>query len=247
MQNISAYIPGLPATKTGEYYSQVYSEIDSNTGVPVLGVELQDGKNLKDIQVLDLELLELKEQPLELNTINLDNTDNPATTAEESYSGFGIFILVILMFIIAFVYFIVRLWQDHQIQKDAIKVMHNDALGTKSAEETVSEPTIALSDNSFSPIEALAVSDSAVDRRQALELADKMLRGLLDASNIAGDTISDKLKIVSAGEFASIDIAWEAHQSARQLLTAQDSDITIDKVHRVISLYKQVFAEHGII
>ncbi|MBX4197830.1 hypothetical protein KW782_00650 [Candidatus Parcubacteria bacterium] len=93
-------------------------------------------------------------------------------------------------------------------------------------------------------VEEHVSSDSPSDWRLAILEADIILDELLDNLGYIGDTIGDKLKKVTKGDFQTLDSAWEAHKIRNAIAhEGQDFVLTQREAQRVIGLYKQVFQE----
>lgn len=93
-----------------------------------------------------------------------------------------------------------------------------------------------------------AGSDDEHKWRLAILEADIMLNELLDVQGYKGETMGEKMKQVSRGDFNSIDDAWEAHKM-RNRVAHEGSNITLterDK-NRIIGQYSRVFNEFGFI
>lgn len=86
------------------------------------------------------------------------------------------------------------------------------------------------------------------DWRLAIIEADIILGELLDTMNIYGETIGDKLKIVEASDFRTLDSAWEAHKF-RNSIAHEGASFLINQreAKRVIGLFQTVFEEFEII
>ena len=92
----------------------------------------------------------------------------------------------------------------------------------------------------------LAHSSQEGDWRRAILDADAMLSEVLDAHGYTGETIGYQLKQINPLQFATVDLAWEAHKMRNTIahlgegfpLTERDVDATID-------LYRRVFEEFG--
>lgn len=239
---------GRTAPRTGYYYREIYQGIDSTTGVPVLELQLVPTENAVPTREITIGgssyTVPTQAQGTTTYTDYIEVTPSQdtavATTTSASTGGFpwgGLVVLLLLGAAAWFIYFLIRMWQDHQAQ---IAVMR----AGQSAELPV-EPI--LDSESVVPAPAPIIARTDGGWRAELKRMDAQLNNLLETAGVSGDTMEDKLKNVSAGQFASVDIAWEAHQSAKALLGAPDSEVTEDAVTRVQNLYKQVFADHGVV
>ena len=87
-------------------------------------------------------------------------------------------------------------------------------------------------------------SKNPSDWRLAILEADIILEEMLERLGYPGQTIGDKLKSVSKGDFKTIDAAWEAHK-VRNAIAHEGSDfeITERETRRVIEQFESVFKE----
>ncbi len=259
IKDTAVLLSGSTAPTTGQYYSHIYSQDDPGTGVPTLGVELYNdqqqkgefGKpvdlplqlnNLTDAQILEmLQNGETVGQVTPTEVVIMEGRANAqANTTLEAQQNqspiMGIFILVLLLLIVSFVYFIIRIWQDHKAQT---KIM-------TSIQKKPTLPSTPITKEESQPQSVTQANTSDLQWRTKIERAEAKLQDLLSSKGIPGETISDKLKVVKPGQFALADLAWEAQQGAKTLLTAHDSDASEQSIKRTLQLFKQVFAEHGV-
>jgi len=91
---------------------------------------------------------------------------------------------------------------------------------------------------------ALATSPHESDWRRAILEGDSMLASLLTARGFAGTDIGEQLTGASVHNFATLDLAWQAHKVRNAIahdgetvhITQRDATMTID-------LYRRVFEE----
>jgi hypothetical protein len=89
-----------------------------------------------------------------------------------------------------------------------------------------------------------ANSTNPNDWKQAIIEADIMLDQLITKLGYRGESVGEKLKRATKGDFKTLDQAWEAHKVRNRI--AHDGsafDINEIEVKRVIGLYRQVFEE----
>jgi len=271
IKDAAAGFNGATAPSTGQYYSQIYSQNDPNTGVPTLGVTLYNGKvgenqptkntNSAPVQLnnlTDMQILEMVQSGKQVGQNQpTRNTESVAATIEQPEASTlplgGIFILVLLLFFVGFVYFLIRIWQDYQAQKLVMTKIKNKSTVTQDADNIkIEEKPVNLIQKEkekettvkVEPIQNTEVIEEKENWRIELEQANTKLTSLLNSKNIAGETASDKLKAIKPGQFALADMAWEAQQGAKKLLTAHKSEVDKQAIKRVLQLFKQVFAEH---
>ena len=87
-------------------------------------------------------------------------------------------------------------------------------------------------------------SENQNDWRQAIMEADIILDDLLKKLGYRGDSIGDRLKRVSKGDFKTLQQAWDAHL-VRNEIAHEGSSVELNHIEakRVIGLYRQVFEE----
>ncbi len=97
-------------------------------------------------------------------------------------------------------------------------------------------------------IQDLVNSPNHSDWRLAIIEADTVLESLLEARDIPGFGIGEKLKNISPGDLGSMQAAWEAHL-VRNRIAHEGSDYEITQVsaRRTIQLYETVFREMGFV
>jgi hypothetical protein len=89
-----------------------------------------------------------------------------------------------------------------------------------------------------------ADSNNENDWKQAIIEADIMLEQLVTKLGYQGDSVGEKLKRASRGDFKSLDQAWEAHKVRNRIAHDGSSfDINQLEAKRVIGLFRQVFDE----
>ena len=97
-------------------------------------------------------------------------------------------------------------------------------------------------------VQNLINSPNHSDWRLAIIEADSILESLLEARDIPGATIGDKLKNISPGDLGSIQAAWEAHLVRNKIAhEGIDYEITPVSARRTIQLYEVVFRELGFV
>ena len=176
------------------------------------------------------------------------STNGDAIAAEQAEASAvplgGIFTLILLLIFVGFVYFLIRIWQDHQAQKLVMTRIKTKTPVNK--EGIVAKTELATTTEQIKEEE---IQDSQIlitPWRTELESVTKKLESLLEKKGVMGETVADKLKAIKPGQFALADLAWEAQQGAKTLLTAHDTDVSEPEIKRTLQLFKQVFAEHQV-
>lgn len=102
-------------------------------------------------------------------------------------------------------------------------------------------------DEKWLRIEQFVNSNNPNDWKQAILEADSMLDNLVIQLGLTGETMGERLKNIPRGDFATIDLAWEAHL-VRNKIAHEGSDfiLTRREARRIINLYRQVFDEFGV-
>ncbi len=95
-------------------------------------------------------------------------------------------------------------------------------------------------------IQELLGSPNISDWKLAIIEADSVLDGLLQARDIMGSTIGERLKNISPGDLGSIQAAWEAHLVRNRIAhEGSNFDLSERDARRTIQLYEVVFRELG--
>jgi hypothetical protein len=140
--------------------------------------------------------------------------------------------IVSLFFLVGLIYALVR-WRQ-------VAIAWQDQL--YPSPEALQEPQ--AKNEKWKLVEAHISSDNPSDWRLAILEADIILDELLDSIGYIGDTIGDKLKKATKGDFQTLDQAWEAHK-IRNAIAHEGSDfvLTQREALRIIGLYRVVFEE----
>lgn len=95
-------------------------------------------------------------------------------------------------------------------------------------------------------IQDLINSENPSDWRLAIIEADSVLETLLDARDLPGKGIGEKLKSISPGDLGSMQAAWEAHLVRNKIAhDGSEFDLSNREARRTIQLYEVVFRELG--
>lgn len=167
---------------------------------------------------------------------------------------------VLLIIVIAWVlYLLVRLYElkqeSDQKEKIAATLYTSDGLPgpaikvvTAPASSEGGAQTTVLRNETWEAIRTKFLSDNQSDWRLAIIEADIYMDRLLDEKGFRGDTTSDKLKQITPGDLASIQIAWEAHKVRNRI--AHDGsafELSQPEARRVLSYFEIVFRDLGVI
>jgi len=87
-------------------------------------------------------------------------------------------------------------------------------------------------------------SDNENDWRQAIMDADIILDDLLNKMGYRGESVGEKLKRVERGDFATLDLAWEAHK-VRNRIAHEGASFSLDhrEAKAAYDNYRKVFEE----
>jgi hypothetical protein len=143
-----------------------------------------------------------------------------------------------LVFLVGIIYCAMRILQIRraewaQFRKIAHTVEHEDIPATQMRWNRIMEHAESADEHKW---------------RLAILECDIMLNELLDLQGYKGETIAEKLKLVSRTNFNTVDDAWEAHK-VRNKVAHEGVEFHIDEreKNRVINLYQRVFKEFGFI
>jgi hypothetical protein len=95
-------------------------------------------------------------------------------------------------------------------------------------------------------IQELINSENPSDWRLAIIEADSVLETLLDARDLPGKGIGEKLKNISPGDLGSMQAAWEAHLVRNKIAhDGSEFDLSNREARRTVQLFEVVFRELG--
>ncbi len=137
-----------------------------------------------------------------------------------------------LIFLIGFMYAILKMREVEKIWHEQIYPIPiaEDATGPKNEK--------------WERVLVHIASTNPSDWRLAILEADIILDELLDHLGYIGDSISDKLKKATTGDFKTLQSAWEAHKIRNAIAhEGQDFILSEREAARIISLYQSVFSE----
>ncbi|MEK7606337.1 MAG: hypothetical protein AAB458_01970 [Patescibacteria group bacterium] len=123
---------------------------------------------------------------------------------------------------------------------------HNEQM--KVLEEKIAGVGVSEKNDKWEHVITLSTSENPGDWRIAILEADIMLDELVTSMGNHGDTLGEKLKGIEQSDFATLEMAWEAHK-IRNRIAHHGSDfiLTHREAKRVIDLYRQVFEEFDIV
>ncbi len=91
-------------------------------------------------------------------------------------------------------------------------------------------------------------SNHESDWKLAIIEADSMLEQLMDQLGFKGDTLGDKLKGASLGNFRSLSTAWEVHTIRNRIAhEGVGFQLSNHEAKRVVTLYEGIFRQYGFI
>ena len=89
-------------------------------------------------------------------------------------------------------------------------------------------------------------SQNPSDWKLAVIESDSMLEDLTDLLEFQGETLGEKLKLVSKDRFKTLDDAWEAHLIRNRIAhEGLKFDLSQREAQRIVALYEKVFIEFG--
>jgi len=85
------------------------------------------------------------------------------------------------------------------------------------------------------------------DWKFAIIEADKLIDNILRDKNYQGETISERLSLVTKQEIPSIDQLWQAHKIRNKIVHEPTFRLTKQEAQKTIEAYKQALKELGAI
>jgi len=153
--------------------------------------------------------------------------------------------LLVIVCIAFVLYLLVRLYELKSEASKKQPALHAEAAVAASKGDTpaTARPSITRNET-WEAIRAKLLSDNQSDWRLAIIEADIYMDRLLDERGFHGDTTSDKLKQLTTGDLASLQIAWEAHKVRNRI--AHDGAafaLSQPEARRVLSYFEIVFRD----
>jgi hypothetical protein len=208
-----------------------------------------------------------------LQSLGYDQSDSigyVSTTLNEGFNIFnGIFnlviffsVFIILLFILGSFYYKHKHREIVTLYKMGLPKGYISSLSSTASLGVVDKPTESneknnLVDESGKPvlnssgenkkwdqIQKHIASMNPSDWRVAILEADILLYEMLDQMGYDGDTIAEKLKLIEASDFNTLDLAWRAHK-VRNAISHEGSsyEMSYEQAQNTIELYKKVFEE----
>jgi hypothetical protein len=149
----------------------------------------------------------------------------------------GLSFPIALFFLIAIIYCVEQL--KHIRKKEALIY---DTKTEPAYQETSSGGDPALAHRWENVIQHIE-SPNQNDWKQAIIEADIILDDILTAMGYRGESIGEKLKRVEAGDFHSLQDAWEAHKVRNDIAHKPEFNLTQHDALATVNLYRKVFEE----
>lgn len=160
----------------------------------------------------------------------LANTMHFLNVAMTIYVNFAtIFSIVTFLAIIYVAWLTHKLFKDHAEKNQIIEVV---------------DDLPSMQKQKWEKVLGHVNSENPAEWRLAILEADVILDEMTQSIGFRGETLGERLKNVSKGDFKTLDIAWEAHK-IRNAIAHEGSDFLLSQREskRVIGLYEQVFKE----
>jgi len=147
----------------------------------------------------------------------------------ETYQVYASFVSLLLLTIL--VYTTIRKSQVLRDEKEA----HHQRFLEKTQKEKAT-----VSDRWQSIIQRLS-STNQNDWKLAVIEADILLDETLTNAGYHGDTLGEKLKLISKDRLPAINLAWEAHKVRNRIAHEPNLTFSAQEARKVLSYYQQVF------
>jgi hypothetical protein len=151
----------------------------------------------------------------------------------------GLSIPVSVFLVIAIIYSVEQLKRVRKKEEEKYDLNIEPA----NIETGAASPDLALAKRWQSVMDHLN-SPTPNDWRQAIIEADIILDELLTKMGYRGESVGEKLKRVSRGDFKTLDDAWEAHKVRNEIAHGGSAfSLNETEAKRVIGFYRNVFEE----
>lgn len=165
--------------------------------------------------------------------------------ASDSFSfRLHIFLTVFsIFFIIIILYCSVRMLE---IRKKEHAHMHDEIHEYAHAHAKAQEKKHHVVNERWEAVLNYLSSQNPSDWKLAVIESDSMLEDLTDLLEFQGETLGEKLKLVSKDRFKTLDDAWEAHLIRNRIAhEGLKFDLSQREAQRIVALYEKVFIEFG--
>lgn len=145
-----------------------------------------------------------------------------------------IYSFLITLFLAAVVVYLTK--GIFEIRQAEIKKLYSSAEIVGGDDKKVTNPH-------WDKVQKYIESNNESDWRLAVIEADIMLGEMLGAFGYQGEGIGEKLKSVEAGDFLTLNDAWEAHKYRNDIAHTPGFVVTQREARRIIDLFRKVFDE----
>lgn len=169
--------------------------------------------------------------------INTADLSGRAFFIVQNIGIFGMVLSVVLVVLIVYV----------RIRLEQVEHHGFAELAEKEHERRVRHETAAKNPQ-WEIISALASSPNESDWRRAIVEADIMLARVLTERGYTGETLGEQLKNSNPLQFATLDLAWEAHRMRNAIAHLGEAfPLSERDVRATIDQYRRVFEEFNFI
>ena len=161
--------------------------------------------------------------------------------------------ILIILLIAGIFYLLIRLYELKQEESKAKKtaliyVPTSVTQTTEVKDESKTGIPKPKRNETWESIRNKLLSENHSDWRLAIIEADIYMDKVLDSKGFHGETTADKLKQVTTGDLASINIAWEAHK-VRNRIAHEGAAFTLTQpeARRILSYFEIVFRDLEVI
>lgn len=156
--------------------------------------------------------------------------------------------ILVLIFVAAIMFLLVRLYEIKQEDEEKTAAAAVAATQSIASGEKDAAAKKQLANNPWPAIRERLLLDNPGDWRLAIIEADILLERTLDNLGYRGETVSDKLKQITAQQVPSIQEAWDAHKIRNRIAhDGADFTLTMPESRQVMQNYQAVFRDLGII
>ncbi|MFA6006826.1 MAG: hypothetical protein WC764_03835 [Candidatus Paceibacterota bacterium] len=165
------------------------------------------------------------------------NTPSLPVVPAHTFSYSSVFILASILIsallIWAIAYLLIKTRQYHIEYEWAL---YNQSQENKAATTKEENPK-------WKSVLSFAESDNPSDRKVAIIEADKLLDDALQAGNIPGENLGERLKNFDAKTTPWLDDAWEAHKIRNRIAHEAEFDPNVHDIKKTIARYERVLHE----
>lgn len=148
-----------------------------------------------------------------------------------------------VIFFAGIIYFASKVNEIRRFEHELVYGQQNLIEGIKEGLEIVPPKE----NQDWEKIIKLIGSDNPNDWKLAIIEADKMLEVVVDTFSVPGENMGEKMKNIERSDFATLDLAWQAHKVRNQIAHEHNFHLSQREARLTIDNFEKVFREFDFI